>query len=140
MKKLFFSPRIVLFLLSILTLSVVVWFYPGNVATGDAGYKYLEARDLLLHGPADLSCIYPGRDVDPDMKYIPFQEPFVYLIQGSCYYVFPFQLAFLYAPFYFIGGIYGIYAIAKMDSPYFLVGIVAIFVIIFAIFTFQLKL
>ncbi len=110
------KPLFWIAVLSLLNLLLLVWYYPGEVATGDAAYKYLQTRDFLKTGLSQFSCIYPSASFDPAMRFIPFREPFLYIIGDSCFYVFPFQLSIVYMPFLALFGIPGIYLLSLLST------------------------
>ncbi|MBE7436954.1 MAG: hypothetical protein HS115_00765 [Spirochaetales bacterium] len=97
-------------------LLALFWYYPGNAPSGDAGYKYLQAEDLVRSGFSTFDCHYPSRDLDSGLTYIPFLEPFLYKINSSCYYVFPYALALINAPFFWLAGGAGLYLVSALGG------------------------
>ena len=103
-------------LIAVICLAAFVWYYPGEAPTGDAAYKYLQVKDFINGGYRGFACDYPGREIDPAFQWFPFQEPMAYIIDGQCFYVFPYQLIFVYLPFYLLAGNVGIYLVSLLTG------------------------
>jgi hypothetical protein len=84
-------------------------FYPGEYFTSDQAYKVKQIRDIVEGQLLDFSCLYPGKNLDPDFSFFPAKYPMVHDLNGKCYYVFPFQFSILNIPFYKIWGQKGIF-------------------------------
>lgn len=95
-------------------LALFVWYYPGEAPSGDAAYKYLQVKDFVRADFSSFACDWPGSRFDPDFAFFPFQEPMAYIIEGRCFYVFPYQLVFVYLPFFLAAGTVGIYLVSLL--------------------------
>ncbi len=116
MKQFLSNGRLALAATGALLLLLCFWYYPGEAPSGDAAYKYLQTRDFIRSGGAGFACEYPGRALDPTFRWFPFQEPMAYVIGENCFYVFPFQLVFVFAPFYLGLGNFGFYLVSVLSA------------------------
>jgi len=116
MTRLLDRDFLILILLKVSLLIAFFWYYPGNAPSGDAAYKYLQAEDLVRSGFTTFQCYYPSQDIDPDLIYIPFLEPFLYKIKSGCYYVFPYALAIINAVFFLLAGGAGLYLVSVLGG------------------------
>ncbi len=87
-----------------LVAGVYVWlafFYlpPGVYWSPDIGYKRIQAANVRFNPWLDLTIDYPGRRLDPELKYIPFRYTFYYLWQGRIHFAQPPAVAVLGSPF-----------------------------------------
>ena len=82
---------------------------------GDADYKWRQIQDLLTLGPFDISCRYPARLLDPDLRLFTDSNPVVNA-GGRCYYLYPYGLSFLFAPAVWLAGKAGVFALQQMLS------------------------
>lgn len=103
------------FLILLLLLSgLYIWFQPGDIAAGDAAYKVRQVRDLARYDQVE--AYYAGRNVDPQLEYFPGEYPWVYINAGEAFYIFPYQLSFLYYIPYALGGVQSLYLLTFLAS------------------------
>lgn len=71
----------------------------GNRPTvffSDSDYRWRQIQDLISRGPSDISCTYPARKFDPDLRLLQAAHPVV-VRQNQCYYLYPYALSYVFA-------------------------------------------
>ena len=99
------APAIYLFY--ILTLPELHFF-------GDPLLKWTQIQDLIAHNYQSIACVYPSRDLDPEMRFFPLASWSIK--EGACYYWFPYILSYVFAPAYELLGNYGIPVLQHLFS------------------------
>ncbi|HEM60724.1 MAG TPA: hypothetical protein ENO24_00370, partial [Chloroflexi bacterium] len=79
--------------------------------SSDEGLKFIQVQNILRKGWSDLTLQYPGRDVDPDLNYVPINNPPPLIREGHVYAVYPVAFPTLTAPLFSMFGYAGLYLI-----------------------------
>lgn len=96
--------------ISLFVLFAFIYFYPAGLEPADGGLKHFQVLDFIKQNFQTLECYYPEKEIDPDLKFIPWRGTFfLHIIDNKCYYVFPFYLTFLLTPLHLIFGTVGEY-------------------------------
>ncbi len=80
--------------------------FPGLQYFWDPSVKWFQILDLIDKGFADISCTYPAAAYDPDFRFIPV--PYTAVIDGRCFYWFPFQLSYVLGPLHKLFGVWSV--------------------------------
>lgn len=90
------------------------WTLPHDVFYGpDPGVKFLQVINFSLH---DQSLAYPGRVLDPSLRFAPFDSPFVVEKNGDFYGIYNPLFVMLSYLFYSLFGYTGLYIIPLLSS------------------------
>jgi hypothetical protein len=79
--------------------------------SSDEGLKLIQVQNFARKGIADFSLDYPGRGLDPDLSYVPINNPPALIREGEVYAVYPIVFPLLATPLYRILGYAGLYVI-----------------------------
>ena len=80
-----------------------------EIAYGDSGLMYLQARQLVDAGYATFAFDYPGVDLDPGYEFVPYRKPFLAPVEDKYFIDFPPYFPFLAAPLLASFGYPGLY-------------------------------
>ena len=78
------SPAPLTFLV-VLAGYVVAYAYVPRTGfwSGDSGCKFIQLEGILESGYRSYSVSWPGRDLDPELAFLPIREPFGRMIDGE---------------------------------------------------------
>ncbi len=79
--------------------------------SSDEGLKFIQVQNVLRKGWSDFSLDYPGRDLDPGLRYVPINNPPPLIREGKIYAVYPVLFPLLTAPLFSHLGYAGLYLI-----------------------------
>jgi hypothetical protein len=79
--------------------------------SSDEGLKFIQLQNFVRRGISGLTLDYPGRGLDPDLNYIPINNPPVLIRGGQIYAVYPVFFPLLVAPLYRALSYAGLYVI-----------------------------
>jgi len=84
--------------------------------SSDEGLKFIQVQNFARKGIAGFSLDYPGRGLDPDLNYVPINNPPALIREGRVYAVYPIVFPLLAAPLYRILGYAGLYVIPLVSG------------------------
>lgn len=76
----------------------------AGLFSGDCAIRLIQTRLMLREGPFDSAYPYPGRAIDPELRFVPLRPPFVYAEEGAIRFSFPPMFPLLCAAFVRLGG------------------------------------
>ena len=76
---------------------------------GDSGLMFLQTLQFLESSPKTIAFDYKALDIDTEMNFLPFQKPFIAIIQNKAYIDFPPYFPILNSFFFQILGDKGLY-------------------------------
>jgi hypothetical protein len=79
--------------------------------SSDSGLKLIQVQNLAAKRWSDFTLDYPGREVDPELRYVPINNPPAFIREGELYAVYPVTFPLLTTPLYRILGYAGLYII-----------------------------
>lgn len=79
--------------------------------SSDEGLKFIQLQTFLRKGWRDVTLDYPGREIDPDLRYVPINNPPPLIREGRIYAVYPVFFPLLATPLYRLLGYAGLYVI-----------------------------
>jgi len=79
--------------------------------SSDEGLKFIQMQNALRMGWSHFALDYPGRDVDPDLTFVPINNPPPLIRDGQIYAVYPIAFPLLTAPLFSLLGYTGLYLI-----------------------------
>lgn len=79
--------------------------------SSDEGLKLIQVQNLMRKGWSDLTLDYPARGLDPDLRYVPINNPPPLVRDGKLYAAYPVFFPLLVAPLYSLLGYAGLYVI-----------------------------
>jgi hypothetical protein len=79
--------------------------------SSDEGLKLIQVQNLMRKGWSDFTLDYPGHGLDPDLSYVPINNPPPLILQGSLYAAYPVFFPLLVTPLYSSVGYAGLYVI-----------------------------
>ncbi len=83
----------------------------GSFFSSDEGLKFIQLQNVLRKGIADFTIDYPGRELDPDLSYVPINNPPPLVRNGKIFAVYPVFFPLLAAPLYRLLDNAGLYLI-----------------------------
>jgi hypothetical protein len=84
--------------------------------SSDEGLKFIQLQNFLRNGRSGLTVEYPGRELDPDLSYVPINNPPALIRQGQVYAVYPVLFPLLAAPLYRTLSYAGLYVIPLVSA------------------------
>jgi hypothetical protein len=84
--------------------------------SSDEGLKLIQVQNFARQGIAGFSLDYPGRGLDPDLSYVPINNPPTLIREGQVYAVYPIVFPLLATPLYRILGYAGLYVIPLVSG------------------------
>jgi hypothetical protein len=79
--------------------------------SSDEGLKLIQVENFARKGITGFSLDYPGRSLDPELSYVPINNPPALIREGKVYAVYPIVFPLLATPLYRILGYSGLYVI-----------------------------
>ncbi len=79
--------------------------------SSDEGLKFIQLQNFLRNGHSGLTVEYPGRGLDPDLSYVPINNPPTLIRDGQLYAVYPVVFPLLATPLYRALSYAGLYVI-----------------------------
>jgi len=79
--------------------------------SSDEGLKFIQLQNFLRKGWGDFTIDYPGRELDPDLRYVPINNPPALIRNGMIFAVYPIFFPLLAAPLYHLFNDAGLYLI-----------------------------
>ncbi len=79
--------------------------------SSDEGLKFIQVQNFVRKGWRDVTLDYPGRELDPDLRYVPINNPPTLIREGRLYAVYPIFFPLLATPIYRLLGYAGLYVI-----------------------------
>ena len=79
--------------------------------SSDEGLKLIQVHNLVRKRWSDFTLDYPGRELDPDLSYVPINNPPVFIREGDIYSVYPVFFPLLVTPLFVLLGYPGLYVI-----------------------------
>jgi hypothetical protein len=104
----------------LLALAIVAAVYAGlaflvlpeaSFFSSDEGLKLIQVQNFVRKGWSDFTIDYPGRWLDPDLEYVPINNPPPLVRQADIFAVYPVFFPLLAAPFFKLLGYAGLYVI-----------------------------
>ena len=83
----------------------------GSFFSSDEGLKFIQLQNLIRNGLGDFTIDYPGRALDPDLSYVPINNPPPLIRDGKIFAVYPVFFPLLAAPLYRLFHVAGLYVI-----------------------------
>lgn len=83
----------------------------GAFFSSDEGLKFIQLQNLIRKGWGDFTIDYPGQELDPDLRYVPINNPPPLIRDGKIFAVYPVFFPWLAAPLYRLFGDAGLYVI-----------------------------
>lgn len=84
--------------------------------SSDEGLKFIQVQNLLRKGYSDFTLDYPGRELDPDLHYVPINNPPPLIRDGRMYAVYPALFPLLSTPLFSRLGYAGLYVIPLVSG------------------------
>ena len=84
--------------------------------SSDEGLKFIQVQNLLRKGWSDFTLDYPGRELDPDLRYVPINNPPPLTRDGRMYAVYPVLFPLLATPLFSHLGYAGLYLIPLVSG------------------------
>jgi hypothetical protein len=84
--------------------------------SSDEGLKFIQLQNCSRQGFAGFSVEYPGRGLDPDLSFVPINNPPALIRGGEVYAVYPIVFPTLATPLYRILGYAGLYVIPLVSG------------------------
>jgi hypothetical protein len=84
--------------------------------SSDEGLKLIQVQNFVRKGWSDLTLDYPGRGLDPDLRYVPINNPPALIREGRIYAVYPVVFPLLAAPLFRILGYAGLYVVPLVSG------------------------
>jgi hypothetical protein len=88
----------------------------GAFFSSDEGLKFIQLQNLAVKGWGDLTIEYPGQELDPQLSYVPINNPPVLIRDGKVFAVYPVFFPALTTPFYNVLGKAGLYPIPLLSG------------------------
>jgi len=79
--------------------------------SSDEGLKFIQLQNFVRKGWGDFTIDYPGRKLDPDLRYVPINNPPPLIRDGKIFAVYPVFFPLLAAPLYRLFNHAGLYLI-----------------------------
>jgi hypothetical protein len=79
--------------------------------SSDEGLKFIQMQNALRMGWSDFALEYPGREVDPELNFVPINNPPPLIRDRQIYAVYPVVFPLLSAPLFSVLGYAGLYLI-----------------------------
>jgi len=79
--------------------------------SSDEGLKFIQLQNFVRKGFSGFTLEYPGRGLDPDLSYVPINNPPALIREGQVYAVYPIIFPLLATPLYRILSYAGLYII-----------------------------
>ncbi len=83
----------------------------GAFFSSDEGLKFVQLQNLIHKGWGDFTIDYPGRNLDPDLTYVPINNPPPLIQDGKLFAVYPIFFPLLATPFYVLFNDAGLYLV-----------------------------
>jgi len=88
----------------------------GSFFSSDEGLKFIQLQNLIRKGLGDFTIDYPGRALDPDLSYVPINNPPPLIRDGKIFAVYPVFFPLLAAPLYRLFHDAGLYLIPLLSG------------------------
>jgi hypothetical protein len=83
--------------------------------SGDAGIKFVQVQSLVRSRWRVASIVYPGRTIDPDVRFFPIPE-FSFVMEDEVYFHYPLTFAALSSLFYAVLGQRGLHVLPLVST------------------------
>jgi len=109
----------------VLTLALVATIYAGLAFyvlpkaaffSSDEGLKLIQVQDFMRRGWTDFTLDYPGRRLDPELHFVPINNPPALIRDGNVYAVYPVFFPLLATPLFSSLGYSGLYVIPVLSG------------------------
>lgn len=84
--------------------------------SSDEGLKLIQLQNFVRKGFAGFSLDYPGRGLDPDLSYVPINNPPPLIRDGTIYAAYPVFFPLLATPLFSLVGYAGLYVIPLVSG------------------------
>ena len=88
----------------------------GAFFSSDEGLKFIQLQNLVAKGWGDFTIDYPGHQLDPQLNYVPINNPPPLIRDGKIFAVYPVFFPALAAPFYRLFREAGLYVIPLLSG------------------------
>jgi hypothetical protein len=106
------SPSLAVACVALAYVALAFLVFPQNAFfSSDEGLKFIQVQNFVRKGWQDFTLDYPGRELDPDLRYVPINNPPALIREGRLYAVYPIFFPLLAAPLYRLLGYAGLYVI-----------------------------
>lgn len=84
--------------------------------SSDEGLKFIQVQSFARKGYRDLTLDYPGRELDPNLDYVPINNPPLLIRDGKLFAVYPIFFPMLVTPLYRIFKEAGLYLVPLLSG------------------------
>jgi|GEM_PF-1127539 len=84
--------------------------------SSDEGLKFIQVENFTRKGWRDFTIDYPGRELDPELSYVPINNPPPLIREGRIYAVYPVFFPLLTVPLYRLLNYTGLYVIPLISG------------------------
>jgi hypothetical protein len=82
----------------------------------DNGVKFIEAESIVINKLRSCGIYWPGKKVDPELRYSPIRFPFGVKIDDKLYGIFSYSFALISAVAYYLLGFHGLHLISLISA------------------------
>lgn len=86
-----------------------LWLPQTGFWSGDSGCKYIQMEEIVRSGYRTYSVTWPGRDLDPELTFLPVREPFGRIVDGELFLQYSPVFAIASSPFWRSAGFAGLF-------------------------------
>ncbi len=106
------SPTLALACVAVVYVALAFLVLPRDAFfSSDEGLKFIQLQNFVRKGWRDFTLDYPGRELDPDLRYVPINNPPPLIQDGRIYAVYPVFFPLIATPLYRLLGYAGLYVI-----------------------------